>query len=109
MKKLAVEYNYGLATLSGIIRKVSSAIVESMESLYIVLPSTKKEWMIVAEKFRKRTYLPNCLGVIDGSHVKVFNPPGGGSLFHNYKGYFSFNLTALVDSDYMIRWYYSVN
>uniref|UniRef100_A0A8C4TAU6 DDE Tnp4 domain-containing protein n=1 Tax=Erpetoichthys calabaricus TaxID=27687 RepID=A0A8C4TAU6_ERPCA len=43
---------------------------------------------------------PNCLGAIDGKHVRVCAPCHTGSAFFNYKEYFSFILMAVCDARY---------
>lgn len=46
------------------------------------------------------TLFPNYLGAIDGKHVRIRKPKMSGSLFHNYKNYFSVVLLAIVDANY---------
>lgn len=43
--------------------------------------------------------MPNCLGSIDGKHIRVRNRIRAGSRFINYKGYFSTVLLAVSDAD----------
>ena len=50
--------------------------------------------------------MPHTLGTVDGKHVAINKPPKSGSLYHNYKGFFSLNMLALVDADYKFIWVY---
>ena len=52
------------------------------------------------EEFWKRWNFPNLVAAIDGKHVRVMCPDKSGSLFFNYKNYFSIVLLALVDANY---------
>lgn len=55
--------------------------------------------------FQGRWQFLNCIGVLDGKHIRVKVPPKPGINFHNYKGYASIVLLALVDRDYKILFY----
>jgi len=48
----------------------------------------------------KYSHFPNCLGEIDGKHVRVTKLPRSGSINLNCKCYFSIFLMATADSDY---------
>jgi len=54
----------------------------------------------IANDFYRRTQFPNCIGAVDGKHVRIKMPTGSGSLFYNYKYFFSILLLALVDANY---------
>ena len=43
---------------------------------------------------------PNCIGALDGQHIRLKTPKKSGSLFYNYKSFFSIVLLALVNSNY---------
>jgi hypothetical protein len=44
--------------------------------------------------------IPNCTGATDEKHVRIKMPSDSGSLFYNYKHFFSILLLALVDGNY---------
>jgi len=45
---------------------------------------------------------PNCIGAVDGKHVKFQAPPNSGSKFFNYKHSFYVVLLALADARYKL-------
>lgn len=57
-------------------------------------------WRAAADKFTIKTDFPNCLGAVDGKHIRIQKPNQSGSLFFNYKQHFSVILIAVVDADY---------
>jgi len=61
---------------------------------------TEKDWVNTANNFYRRTQFPNCIGAVDGKHVRIKMPTGSGSLFYNYKHFFSILLLALVAVNY---------
>lgn len=61
-------------------------------------PDTNK-WKSVAQRFNALWNLPNCIGSIDGKHIRIQAPPNSGSAYYNYKEYFSIVLLGVVDAD----------
>ncbi|CAI6356703.1 unnamed protein product [Macrosiphum euphorbiae] len=59
----------------------------------------REKWIEISELFYKKPNFPNCLGSIDGKHIRCRNPNNSGSLFYNYKKYFSIVLMAVVDAN----------
>jgi hypothetical protein len=49
----------------------------------------------------KHTNFPNFLGTVDGKHIRLRKPTESGSLYYNYKHYFSVLLLAICDSNYL--------
>lgn len=96
---IAEKYCIGRSTACEIVRKVCVDIWDIMKEECIPLPSTEK-WIQIAKDFETRGHFPNCIGAIDGKHIRVTKPYNSGSLFHNYKNHFSIVLLALADSDY---------
>ena len=48
--------------------------------------------------------LPDALGALDGKHIPIRCPQGGGSLYHNYKGFHSIVLLVQVEGGYKFPW-----
>lgn len=66
----------------------------------MALPNIPDEWLQIASGFEQKANFPHCIGAVDGKHIRVKKPANSGSLYFNYKEYFSIVLLAIVDSDY---------
>lgn len=96
---LHFQYRIGVSTISYIIRDVCSAIWRKMKSK--CFPDLSKElWLTSAEGFHERANFPHCVGAVDGKHIRIIKPTSSGSLYYNYKNYFSILLLAVCDSTY---------
>ena len=67
-------------------------------------PTSPEDWLEVQSVFRRRWNIPHALGALDGKHIPIRCPRRGGSPYHNYKGFHSIVLLALVDGDYKFLW-----
>lgn len=84
---LHLTYRLGHTTIGKILRKVCMAIWECL--LPESFPEfTEERWKTVADGFQQYCQFPNCLGAIDGKHVRLRKPKMSGSLFYNYKHFF---------------------
>ena len=103
---MSLRYNWLVAdnTISKIVREVSEAIIAEYAGEVLCPPTTQEGWLQVAETFSTRWNFHHTLGALDGKHVAIRRPPNSGSLYHNYKGFFSIVLMALVDGDYKFLW-----
>ncbi|XP_029341081.1 uncharacterized protein LOC115033030 [Acyrthosiphon pisum] len=61
-------------------------------------PSTER-WVEIANTFYDKTNFPNCLGAIDGKHIRCKGPNNSDSLYFKYKKYFSIVLMAIADAN----------
>ncbi|CAI6370824.1 unnamed protein product [Macrosiphum euphorbiae] len=96
---LHFSYKLGVSTISKIVNEVCVAIWEYLKLLCMSLP-TKEKWVEIIQGFERHANFPNCIGAVDGKHIRVVRPIDSGSLFYNYKNYFSILLMAVCDSHY---------
>ena len=89
----------GVSTARQIILDVCTVLWDALASMHMPVPS-EVEWESMAEDFYVRWNFPNCIGAIDGKHVMIQCPVNSGSLFYNYKSYFSIVLLAVASADY---------
>lgn len=71
--------------MSLIVPEVAKAIWEELVDVYMPLPK-ESDWQDIAEQFRVNRDFPNCIGAIDGKHVRIVAPPNSGSLFLIIRG-----------------------
>lgn len=93
------EFRIGRSTVYKIIPETCQAIWEALQSIFLPTLDTNL-WNRVAEGFMDKWQFPNCVGAIDGKHVRIKAPPMSGSEFYNYKGFFSIVLMAACDAEY---------
>ncbi|XP_043483538.1 protein ANTAGONIST OF LIKE HETEROCHROMATIN PROTEIN 1-like [Leptopilina heterotoma] len=93
----------GKSTAYEMIRDVSKIIWEVLSPKFLGIKSVE-EWQEVAKEYQDTWDFPNCLGAIDGKHVRIVKPPHSGSAFYNYKKYCSFVLMAACDAKYRLTW-----
>jgi len=61
---------------------------------------TEDDWVNIANDVYRRKHFVNCIGAVDGKHVRIKIPNGSGPLFYIYKHFFSILLLFLVDANY---------
>ena len=64
------------------------------------MPRDETEWKETAEEFKTKWNFSNRAGAFDGKHIAIEKPLGSGSVYHNYKGFFSIVLFAVVNANY---------
>ena len=94
----------GKETIQKFVPDVARAIVDEYAAEIISLLTINEGWLEVAGDFEARWNLPHYLGAYDGKHIRLQKPNKSGSLYFNYKQFFSVVLMAQVDSKYQFLW-----
>lgn len=103
VQSLHNKFRVGKSTIHQIIKETCRAIWEKLQFIY--LPQLARyDFERIAAQFFDLWQLPNCVGAIDGRHMRIKAPPTSGSQFYNYKGFFSVVLLAAVDAHYKFTW-----
>ena len=101
---LSSQFRVGRSTISKFLPEVCSAIHDEFTREYLRCPTTPDEYKELEREFRIRWNVPRALGALDGKHVALKKPKNTRTVYHNYKGFFSIVMLALVDGQYKFRW-----
>ena len=98
----SIEYGFRVAnnTISSLVPETCEAIIAEYGDEYVHCPTTEDEWLAVSDGFSKCWNFHHTLGALDGKHIAIRCPANEGSVYYNYKGFFSVVLLALVDAEY---------
>ncbi|XP_069620051.1 uncharacterized protein [Ranitomeya imitator] len=98
LTSLHFQFRLGISTIGGIVKDTCRAIWDTLQLEYIPQP-TMEIWMRSSEQFERMCNFPNCVGAVDGKHIRIAKPAGTGSEYYNYKKYFSIVLMAIADAN----------
>lgn len=80
----ANNYRISQASSSKIVYETCRIIYEELSKTEF-MEYTEDNWLTVADGFLEKWNMPNCVGAIDGKHIKIMRPSNAGSLYFNYK------------------------
>eukprot|EP00745_Piridium_sociabile_P015080 TRINITY_DN22260_c0_g1_i7.p1 TRINITY_DN22260_c0_g1~~TRINITY_DN22260_c0_g1_i7.p1 ORF type:complete len:464 (-),score=118.83 TRINITY_DN22260_c0_g1_i7:187-1578(-) len=103
-RSLSYAFCVGITTISHFLPGVCRALSDAYAEEAFPAEWSEQLWRDNAEKFKTRWNMPHAMGALDGKHVAIKKPKNSGSLYHNYKGFFSIPMLALVDADYKFLW-----
>lgn len=92
---------FGVArcTVCIIVKEVCQAIVEVLLPKYICFPIAEQVQKTI-DGFGQIWGVPQCVGVIDGSHIPILSPVDCHTDYYNHKGWYSIILQGIVDHKY---------
>ena len=85
------------STVSNCIRTVARALSSHCDT-YVKFPSTGPEILRNQQEFFGFRNIPNIVGLIDCTHVKIIRPKENEDIFVNRHGYHSVNVQMICDS-----------
>ena len=103
-QSLSYSFRVSRHTIAKFIPQVCQASVHEYKNEVAACPITPGEWRTVADEFERTWKIPQAVGALDWKQVGLHKPPQSGSLYHNYKGFFSIIILALVDTEYKFTW-----
>ena len=98
-QSISYSYRIGKSTVSKIIAETCEAIYQSLDK-YLCAPKDSNDWLRISKDFEELWNFPHVLGALDGKHIRIECPKKSGSLYYNYKGFFSIVLMAMCDARY---------
>lgn len=98
-KHLSFSFRMGASTVGQIVKETVQALWEVLQPLHMPVP-TNKDFENISNDFEKMWSYPNCMGCIDGKHVRIIAPAHSGTMYYNYKHFFSVVLQGVADSNY---------
>lgn len=99
-KSLSYGFRVAPNSIVTVVADVCQAIYAHYHEKAFKFPASADEWKKVAQGFSDKWNFHHCCGCIDGKHVRIQAPPKSGSVYYNYKGFYSIIMLALVDSNY---------
>jgi len=96
---LEFDFKVSRKTIPGIVQEICKVIWNVLQPLEMPEPE-KEMWLKNSAEFYKLTNFPNCVGSVDGKHIRMQCPPNTGSDYFNFKKHFSTVLMVVADANY---------
>ena len=100
-RKAANAFGIGKSTPLKIAGRVSKGISVHLAPKYLSLPTCENEIVKLVEKFSEAHGFPQCIGAIDGTHIRIKKPISNPIDYNNRKGIYSLNVQAAVDYKFL--------
>ncbi|XP_053691921.1 uncharacterized protein LOC128740406 [Sabethes cyaneus] len=94
---LSYTFRVGRSTVAEIVKETCHALWDVFQPIHMPQPS-KKMFEQIAKDYWDMWNFPNCIGSIDGKHIRIQCPPDSGTMYYNYKKIFSLVLQGVADA-----------
>ena len=82
-------FRNGTTTVSNIIKETCIALKEVLTDKFVKPPCCETDWLEIGRDLEEIWNLPNVVDALDEKHIQIDAPPNSGTLFHQYKPFFS--------------------
>ncbi|XP_064464356.1 uncharacterized protein LOC135375614 [Ornithodoros turicata] len=96
-------FSVGRSSVNEILREFCEVVVDELERRVVKMPSAS-EMQEHIQEFESSLRFPQAMGALDGCHFEVSPPKEHATDYHNYEGWYSMILLALVDHRYRFRY-----
>ncbi|XP_044577774.1 protein ANTAGONIST OF LIKE HETEROCHROMATIN PROTEIN 1-like isoform X2 [Cotesia glomerata] len=97
LRTLADRFDISISSVHRVLRRVLAWILTKLDDV-VKWPENNDEVLTICNGFYSKKQIPNILGAIDSTHIRIEKPADNGNDFFNRKKYCSINLQAVVDS-----------
>ncbi|CAN7981050.1 unnamed protein product, partial [Ixodes pacificus] len=102
-RTIAHLFGVGRSTVNGIYREFCATVVAKLEQSTVTMVRQSELHNHMLE-FEAVCGFPSAIGALDGCHLAVSPPKDQDCDYHNYKGWYSVILLAIVDHRYVFRY-----
>uniref|UniRef100_A0A0K8U346 Putative nuclease HARBI1 n=1 Tax=Bactrocera latifrons TaxID=174628 RepID=A0A0K8U346_BACLA len=95
---LAFSFRLGKSTVGAIVKETTQVLWDNMFTIHMPQPN-EQCFQEIAEQYWMLWNFPNCIGAIDGKHIRIKCPGNTGSIYYNYKHFFSIVLQGIADAN----------
>ena len=104
-QSLSYSFRIGRTTVSNIISENCEAIFSSLKGTYLNPRNSPEDWKNISLQFEEKWNFPHTIGAIEGKHIRTECSKNFGTLYCNYKSFFSIVLLAVCDANYCFTLY----
>jgi hypothetical protein len=98
-RQIAYSFRISKSAVAVIVVEVCKIIWNTLVMEHMPEP-TVSSFKDIAKTFWERWQFPNCMGAIDGKHIRIKKPANSGSMYYCYKNFYSIGMLAVTDATY---------
>jgi hypothetical protein len=89
----------GDSTVGLIVKETVHILWDVLQPLHMP-PPTAEKFKKISDEYQSIWYFPQCLGAIDGKHVRIICLAHSGTMYFDYKPHYSIVLQGVANASY---------